>query len=457
MILARRNLRYYYWLFLEFVKKHGRLITFSFFLSLLSIIGFLSVSPYLKVIFTKQEIIGIVGSYDFNTVPDEILQKITNGLVTITQKGEIIPVIANSWEVKSEEREYRLHLKEGLVWNDGKKFKADDIDYQFKDIGLKVIDDKTIDFYLNKPLAIFPTYLNKPLVKYPLVGVAGLYKVGKVRLNRGNLRELTLIPNVKNLSPIKYKFYNNESQLVNAYKKGEISEMTINKKAVADTFATWKNSQVEKQVDYSKEMVIFLNSKNNLLADKNIKDALMMAVDYEILVNFGEVAKGSIPPNSWAYNPNLKSNVYDLETAEKIIQKEITSSDSAKMSLITYYDYYDIADELINKFKAIGLLIDLRIISYNVPEDFDMFLAYWKVPSDPDQYYFWHSTQTRKNQGGNIGDYKNVKVDQLLEEGRSTINLEEREKYYFDLQKIMADNPPAIFLYYPYVYTIKRK
>jgi len=457
MILAKRNLRYYYWLFLEFVKKHGRLIAFSFFLSLISIIGFLSVSPYLKMIFAKQEIIGVVGSYDLNSVPEEILQKITNGLVTITQKGEIIPVIANSWEVRSGGREYRLHLKEGLVWNDGKKFKADDINYQFKDISLKVIDDKTIDFYLDKPLAIFPTYLNKPLIKYPLVGVAGLYKVGRIRLNRGNLQELTIIPNVKNLSPIKYKFYNNESQLVNAYKKGEINEMTVNKKSVADTFFGWKNSQVEKKVDYSKEMVVFLNSKNNLLADKNIKDALMMAVDYEILANFGEVAKGSIPPNSWAYNPNLKGNVYDLETAEKIIQKEITSSDSAKMSLITYYDYYDIADELINKFKAIGLSIDLRIISYNVPEDFDMFLAYWKVPSDPDQYYFWHSTQTKDNQGGNIGSYKNVKVDQLLEEGRSTINLQDRENYYFDLQRIMADDPPAIFLYYPYVYTIKRK
>jgi len=457
MILAKRNLRYYYWLLLEFVKKHGRLITFSFFLSLISIIGFLSVSPYLKVISAKQEIIGIVGSYDFNTVPDEILQKITNGLVTITKKGEIIPVVANSWEARSEGREYRLHLKEELVWNDGKKFKAGDIDYRFKDIGLKVIDDKTIDFYLDKPLAIFPTYLNKPLIRYPLNGVAGLYKVGKIKLNRGYLKELTLIPNVKNLSPIKYKFYNNESQLVDAYKKGEISEMTINKKAVADTFLNWKNSQVQKEVDYSKEMVIFLNSKNNLLTDKNTKDALMMAVDYEILANFGEVAKGSIPPNSWAYNPNLKSNIYDLETAEKIIKNEITASDSAKINLITYYDYYDIADELINKFKAIGLSIDLRIISYNVPEDFDMFLAYWKVPPDPDQYYFWHSTQAKESQGGNIGSYKNVKVDQLLEEGRSTINLEEREKYYFDLQKIMADDPPAIFLYYPYVYTIRRK
>jgi ABC-type transport system substrate-binding protein len=45
----------------------------------------------------------------------------------------------------------------------------------------------------------------------------------------------------------------------------------------------------------------------------------------------------------------------------------------------------------------------------------------------------------------------------LLEAGRGTINLEEREKAYFDFQKNIQDDPPAIFLYYPYVYTITRK
>ena len=58
-----------------------------------------------------------------------------------------------------------------------------------------------------------------------------------------------------------------------------------------------------------------------------------------------------------------------------------------------------------------------------------MFLAYLKVPIDPDQYYFWHSTQTQSN----IGNYNNVKVDKLLEDGRSTVDIEEREKIYITI------------------------
>ncbi len=103
----KKLFRYYYWVILEFFKKHSRLILLSFFISFVAIIGFLSLSPYIKVAMTKQEVIGLVGQYDINNPPDEIVNKISNGLVTVTDKGEIIPVIANSWEVDPQGTRYR--------------------------------------------------------------------------------------------------------------------------------------------------------------------------------------------------------------------------------------------------------------------------------------------------------------------------------------------------------------
>ena len=82
-----------------------------------------------------------------------------------------------------------------------------------------------------------------------------------------------------------------------------------------------------------------------------------------------------------------------------------------------------------------------------------MLLAFWKVPQDPDQYFFWHSTQKQ----GNITGYKNVKIDKLLEDGRNTLAIEKRKKIYYDFQKVFMDDLPAVFLYYPNVYTISRK
>lgn len=450
--------RYYYWLFIEFFKKNSRLIIISFFISFIGIIALLSVSPYIKLALTQEQVVGLVGNYDLNNPPDEIVNKVSNGLVTVTEKGEIIPVISNSWEVKSQGKQYRFHLKDNLLWSDGKKFVSRDISYQFKDVTVTAVDDKTVDFYLKKPLAIFPTYLNKPLIKYPLLGVAGFYKAGKIKLESGYLKEVSLVPNTKDLNPIRYKFYSDESSLVNAYKKGEINEMTLTKKSVADTFANWKNTSVEKKVDYTRLLTLFLNSNNQILSNKNVKDAISMSFDYDKLSAFGELARGPIPPISWAYNPNLKNAIYDRDTASKIIKKEVVATESAKLNFVTSYDYYDVADELSKDLQAIGLTNDLNFSSYEQGSNsFDLLLAFWKVPTDPDQYFFWHSKQTIQNQGGNIGNYKNVKIDNLLEQGRDTINLDQREKIYFDFQKNIQDDPPAIFVYYPYIYTIKRK
>ena len=453
MSLNKKTIRYYYWVAVEFFKKNARLIIISFLISFVGIIGILSVTPYIKFTLFKEEVIGIVGNYDLRNIPDEIINRISNGLVMVTDKGEIIPVIANSWEVRAEGKEYRFHLKNNLLWSDNKKFTASDIDYNFKDVRTVIVDDNTVDFYLQKSLGIFPTFLSKPLIKYPLIGVAGYYKTGKIKMSYGYVKELSLIPNTKNLNSIHYKFYSNEDQLINAYKRGEINKMTLYKKSVADTFSSWKNTKINKNVDYTKLLTVFLNGKDKVLTNKDIKDALAMAIDYQKLEVNGELAKGPIPPTSWAYNTDLKSSSYDIETAKKIISKTIESTEAAKLNLVTYYEYYDIADSIVEDFKSIGLNTELNLATYEQPSSFDLFLAYLKVPVDPDQYYFWHSTQTQSN----ISNYNNVKVDKLLEDGRATIDIEARTKIYYDLQKTMAADPPAIFLYYPYIYEIERK
>jgi len=273
-------------------------------------------------------------------------------------------------------------------------------------------------------------------------------------MTNGYLTDLTLVPNTKDLTTIKYKFYGNESDLVTAYKKGEINKMTLTKKSVADTFINWKNSKIIKTVDHTRLLTLFFNNKEKMFANKDIKDAFAMMINYQALAESGELARGPIPPTSWAYNSDLKTNTYDIETATKIVKNEVESSESAQLNLLTSYDYYDAADNIAGEIKKTGLKVDINMISYEHPDNFDLLVVFWKVPQDPDQYYFWHSTQQK---GGNIGNYQNVKIDKLLEDGRSTINIEERNKFYQEFQKIIEDDPPALFLYYPYVYTIERK
>lgn len=454
MSLSKKTFRYYYWLLKEFLAKHIRLILISFFVSFLFIIALISLTPYLSSFLTSQKrIVGLVGSYDFNSIPEEITNQISNGLLYIDEQGEIIPTLASTWEVRNNGKEYRFHLKDNLAWDNGKKFSSSDINYKFSDIQLKIIDSRTIDFILTKPLPIFPTYLRQPLIQYPLVGIAGIYHVNRIKTKFGYISEINLEPNKKDLPPLTYRMYNNESQLLAAYKKGEINEFKVSKKSLTDSFSSWKNTVISRKTDYSQLMTLFLNNDNPYLKEKDVRNAIVSSIDSSKFTNLGEIANGPVQPISWAYDSDLKKNIYDPDVSDKVIKKYIEATQSAQFNLVTYYDYYDTADEIMNELKQVGLTVNLTIASPARQSSFDFLLALWKVPLDPDQYYFWHSTQTQ----GNIENYRNVKIDKLLEDGRNSLSLNDRKKIYFMYQRIMQDDSPAAFLFYPYVYTIKRK
>jgi len=453
MVFDKKTIRFYYWLIIEFFKKNLKAIILSFFISFLIIVFFISLSPFFyRQFFTqKKEIIGMVGDYDINNLPDEILEKISSGLLYVDFKGQIIPLLANFWEVKNGGRIYRFHIKDGILWNDGKNFSAFDINYQFKNIKINVIDHRTIDFYLENPSAIFPLLLVKPIFRYPLIGVAGLYRVEKIKTKNGKVTELRMIPNKKDLSMLIYRFYETETKLISAYKLGEVQQIKIYKKNIADNFKRWKNTKVEKLVDYEQQVVLLINHKNQFLKEKEIKHALQMSIPENFYSDLGEPALGPIPPTSWAYNNNLKRIIYDEEISQKIFNKNLKERSS--FTLYTSYDNYSSASQLKDYFEKNGFLIKIKIFSSQTPKDFDFFLTTIKIPKDPDQYVFWHSLQ--KN--AVFFNYKNVKVDKLLEEGRNILDVNQRKKIYNEYQKIITDDPPGLFLYYPYVYLIKRK
>ncbi len=97
MALSNKTIRYYYWIAIAFTQKNIKLILLSFLLSIVGIISIISVAPYLISYTTsKKDTIGIVGSYDYNNLPDEVITKISNGLVFINERGEVVPVLVDS-------------------------------------------------------------------------------------------------------------------------------------------------------------------------------------------------------------------------------------------------------------------------------------------------------------------------------------------------------------------------
>lgn len=444
-------IRHYYWLVAAFIRKNVRFLVMSFVLGFFAIIFFLQLFPFLQsFVFRQRVVIGFAGQYTRQTIPRDILSLISNPLVSLDADGQIIPVLAQSWEVLDKGTVYRFHLKSELYWSDNKPFTGEDISYDFKDVDVKILDNQVMEFRLKQPLAIFPNYLTKPVVKKSLAGVGGVYKVQTIKFNKNYIKSINLAPNKAGLPYKVYRFYKNEDELITAYKKGDISEFTTSKKGVSELFAKWNNTTVTESNDFSQIMTLFLNNDNDLLSQKDVRRAIVHSMpSFE---DYGQPALGPIPPNSWAYSPDVRQYSYNIDKAQSLLKSSLEGRESPTLTLFSFFDHAPVAEEIKRNLEQAGLTVDLKLLSY-VPQDFDMLLTAWNPPADPDQYFFWHSTQKQTN----ITNYKNVKVDKLLEDGRRITSTKQRKAIYKDFQETIVDEVPAVFLYYPKVYTIKRK
>ena len=134
----------------------------------------------------------------------------------------------------------------------------------------------------------------------------------------------------------------------------------------------------------------------------------------------------------------------------KDLSKEVLNNLS--LNIATTPVLLDEAEAIAKNWRDLGITVNVQVIS-SIPENFDAFLAILDIPRDPDQYSLWHSSQ----EASNISNYKNPRIDKLLEDGRTVTNESERKKIYLDFQRFLVEDSPAAFLYHPISYSVSRK
>ena len=209
----------------------------------------------------------------------------------------------------------------------------------------------------------------------------------------------------------------------------------------------WGRVRVEESIKYNRIVTLFFNMRDAKLQDKNIRHGLAFGIPD---ISY-EYAGSPISSRSWAHTKNVKNYTYNPAEFKRLLKNTALASPSGELTLSTFPAYLDTAQSIAASWTNLGVLTTVRVES-TVPQDFQVLLSAQDVPSDPDQYPFWHSTQSQTNVTG----YSNVKIDKLLEDGRSELDQEKRKLIYADFQRRLVEDAPAIFLYYAKLYSIKR-
>jgi peptide/nickel transport system substrate-binding protein len=409
-------------------------------------------SPVIKNnVFPERTMVGIVGTYPANELPLFIQKYISAGFTQIAENGEAVPHIASRWEVSKEGTLYFFYLTQNSMWHDGQELTAYDVNYNFRDVTIAPADRYTLKIELEDPFSPLPTLLSRPLFKHGLVGL-GPYKVVQLEQSGDMVKTLILQKVTENsiqtdikysTDLIEFRFYPSIEAAVLAFKLGEIDH--IEDLSTETELEHEQNVSLEKTVIQSKVLALFYNQQDELLGSKEFRQAL----SYATPTLEGEQVFSSISKTSWAYNENSKHYDNNPEKAKELFEK--ANLDKPSVTLSVFPEYLETAELIASSWREFGIEVQVLVIR-SFPPEYQILLGVQEIPSDPDQYQLWHSTQ----QITNITHYNNPKIDKLLEEGRTLQTKEERLDVYKEFQRYIVEDCPAHFLIHPTTYTISR-
>ena len=219
------------------------------------------------------------------------------------------------------------------------------------------------------------------------------------------------------------------------------------------------------------------NTKDGKTADVKVRQAIAYAVDRNFILKAlmqGTIgpAKTGIHPGSPFYNDSVEAYDLDLDKANKILDDAGYKKDGNGTRFALTVDYgwptmKPYAEYVKPALKKIGIDVTVRS-SADFPtwakristHDFEMTMD--NVFNWGDPVIGVHRTYNSKNikEGviwSNTQQYSNARVDELMELAGSTNDIEERKKYYAEMQDILAKELPLYPLFPSPYHTVSSK
>ena len=309
-----KAIRQQFWFITSFLKKYSSQISLGAILTIASaILGNLIISrlPKTKPIYR----IGLVGQYTTSKLPHTILNLIGGGLTTINANHEVIPNLAQSWSVDEAGNTYTFILKPDLKWSDDQPVELKDIKITIPSVTVETQDPRSIIFKLPSKFSPFPSLLNFPLVSSK-GKIIGEYDIRIKQRGAGLVSQIILDSKTRK---IVFNFYSTANQAITAYKLGQV-DLVERVSAQADTLASY--GKVGKNTDTSQVVLVIFNQSDPNLKDKAVRQGIAYSLKDK---SFRETpALTTINPQSWGYNPLVKTYPFNPQRTRELIKTPLT-------------------------------------------------------------------------------------------------------------------------------------
>lgn len=423
------------------------------------------------------------------------------GLMAFTDKMQPVPVLATDYTFNDNATEVTFTLREGVTFHDGSPFNADvvkaNLDFVrdeknglarksfFSFIKEVVVKDPThVTVVANSPNSAMLSYLAHPASSMKSLEVikkkqadpsfnldrnpvgTGPYKFTEWKDNQ----YVKVVPfdNYWNkeqpakLESIVYKPVLEASTRINMLKAGETDIITklptLNAKEIASDSHFNVFTSPSLNVYY-----VGMNMKLKKYQDKKVRQAMNYAVNKDELIagvldGYGKVADSVIAPNTYGY-AQQKVYEYNPDQAKKMLA-EAGMKDGFEATLWTRNssEFIAIAENVAMQLGKVGIKAKVQAFESGTLFDMldhekgtDLWIGRWSPGTGEVDYGIRPNLHTKSfaPDNNNSGFYSNKEVDKLLDEAITIPNKDEAMKKYAEVQKIIYEDAPWVFLHVP--------
>jgi peptide/nickel transport system substrate-binding protein len=439
----------------------------------------------------------------------DVANYIYNGLVKYDKNLNIVGDLAESWDFSPDKLSITFHLKKNVRWHDGKPFTARDVLYTYK----VIVDPKTPtpysgDFLMVKRVEMIDDRTFRATYAEPFAPALISWSAAILPSHLLEGKDITASPLSRHpigTGPYRFKEWIAGDRIVltanDDYFEGRPYISKYVARVIPDPatmFLELKNNGIDmasltplqyvNQTEYAKfnrqfnkfkylsfsYVYLGYNLKHPFFRDKRVRQAITYAIDKQeivdgILLGQGVTAEGPYKPDMWAFNPNIKKYPFNPEKARILLGQAgfVKRFDGRLWKDGKPFEFTILCNqgndvrihcaELIQqRLAALGIGVKIRVIEwasfvnqYIDKRNYEAVILGWTIAQDPDIFDIWHSSKQKPKELNFMG-FENREVDELLVRARRTFDQEERKRYYWKIQDILAEEQPYTFLFIPY-------
>ncbi len=421
------------------------------------------------------------------------------GLVSYGADTDIVPGLAERFEISPDGLTYKFWLRKNLRFSDGTRISTEDViqsinaasskisPYKddYRDVKEVIGDTNIITLKLSRPCApllsrlvelkILPAVLLSSVDKGKRALMRQPVSSGPFCLRRWESGlELVFEPNPyywgkqPDVKRLIWRVIPDMSLLSMALSRGDVQVAQVDARAWKYYLSKQENVVLDAFAG-SRTIYLGFNLARSPFDEDAVRQAIAHCVNRQDILSklygdFGVLPTSDSAEGRWSFDKTVKTYGYDQRKAREILEQQgfrlgkqgYVRQKDGKEQLLAFRikstkDSSDIAEAIAGQLRRAHIPCEVEVVEfaalrhrYLQKGDYDVTLWSRSSGPDPDCYLIWSSKGPM-----NFSRFNDPVVDELIQKGRTATSLQDRKRVYSEMQSILAKRVPWVFVVQP--------